>query len=157
MPVRFYSDLIQGKVVVINAFFTSCEGSCPVMAATLERLQDQLGDRLGRDVSIVSISVDAERDTPAKLKAFGARFHARPGWHFLTGARSDVSEVLRKLGQYVDAPADHSALILAGNDRTGLWKKVFALAKPDEVIATIQTVIQDDGRDERHVPGPPSR
>lgn len=144
-PVRFYTDLIQGKVVVLSSFFASCDGSCPIMAATLERLQQKLGDRLGRDVTIVSISVDAEHDTPAKLKEFAMRFHAKPGWSFLTGDKNNVDQVLKKLGQYTGAPADHSALMLVGNDRTGLWKKVFGLAKSEAVIEAIGTVVDDRG------------
>src|ERR1700678_3515067 len=79
-PVALYSDLLKGKVVVINAFFATCTDSCPKMAATLEALQSRLGDRFGKDVYFLSFSVDPETDTPAKLKAYAERFHARPGW-----------------------------------------------------------------------------
>lgn len=144
---RFYSDLVQGRIVVIDVFFTHCTGSCPVLAGTFARLQDHLGDRLGRDVSMLSISVDPQRDTPARLAEYALRFHARPGWYFLTGDRSQVEPTLRRLGQWVDQPNDHQALVLVGNDRTGLWKKAFGLAQPEAVIAVIDSVVDDRGED----------
>src|SRR5665213_1268842 len=64
--VRLYSDLLKDKVVVINTFFGTCTGSCPRMASTLSALQERLGDRLGKDVFLLSISVDPENDTPQK-------------------------------------------------------------------------------------------
>src|SRR5262245_12419407 len=72
--VRLYSDLLKGKVVVINAFFGSCTGACPKMAGVLEGLQTRLGDHLGKDVFFLSFSVDPETDTPAKLKAYADQF-----------------------------------------------------------------------------------
>nr|WP_281404415.1 SCO family protein [Pyxidicoccus fallax] len=143
--VRFYSDLIQGKTVIINVFFSRCTGSCPVMAGTFTRLQAHLGDRLGKDVRMLSISVDPERDTPERLKEYAQRFKARPGWSFLTGDKEHVQAVLQKLGQAVEDPNQHKALFLIGNDRTGLWKKAFGLAKADEVIPVVDSVMNDQG------------
>lgn len=142
---RFYTDLLKGKVVVINVFFSTCKGSCPTVAGTLSRLQDRLGDRLGKDVSILSISVDPEVDTPARLKEYAQRFKARPGWYFLTGARANVDQALHKLGQYVKDPDDHSPVVIVGNEPTGLWKKVLGVAEPEDVLRTIQTVVDDHG------------
>src|SRR5215468_5373921 len=115
---RFYDDLVAGKVVVIDAFFTSCRGSCPVMASRFARIQEALGDRLEKDVRLISISVDATSDTPAQLKAYASRFGARRGWYFLTGNKPDVDLVLRRLGQFVEHKEEHFDLILIGNDRT---------------------------------------
>ncbi len=141
---RFYSDLLQGKVVVVNTIFTTCTGICPVMGKTFARVQDHLGDRLGKDVRLISISVDPENDTPEKLREFAARFGGRPGWYLITGRKENVEFILHKLGQSVDAKEDHKALLLVGNEPTGLWKKVFALANPDEIIGIIDGVIQDE-------------
>ena len=144
--VRFYTDLMQGKTVIINAMFTTCTGACPVMSGTVEKLQAHLGDRLGRDVRLLSISVDPVHDTPARMKEYAARFHARPGWYFLTGSKENVETVLRKLGQWVDEPANHQTLFLIGNDRTGLWKKAFALAPADQVFPVVDSVVDDKGK-----------
>src|ERR1700753_2649773 len=66
--MRFYSDLLKDKVVIINAFFATCTGSCPPMSHNLARVQDALGDRMGKDVIILSITVDPAMATPARLK-----------------------------------------------------------------------------------------
>lgn len=144
--MRLYSDLIQGKTVIINAMFTTCTGACPVMTGTIEKIQSHLGDRVGQDVRLISISVDPVNDTPAKLKEYSARFHARPGWYFLTGSKENVEAALRKLGQWVDEPANHQTLFLIGNDRTGLWKKAFALAPVDQVFPVVDSVVDDKGQ-----------
>jgi protein SCO1 len=144
-PRRLYSDLLAGKTVVVDSFFSSCTGSCPVVAATLAKLQTALGDRLGRDVVLLSLSVDPQTDTPARLKEYAARLGARPGWYFLTGSKENVELALRKLGQYSERKEDHTNLLIVGNERTGLWKKVFGLAKPEEILAIVQGVLEDRG------------
>lgn len=141
--MRFYSDVLKDKVVIINTFFATCTGSCPPMNRNLERVQEALGDRLGKDAFLVSISVDPETDTPLRLKEYGRRFHARPGWIFLTGKQENVDWALYKLGQYVASKGDHSNIIIVGNEPKGLWKKAFGLAKPDELIKIVDDVLND--------------
>ena len=143
---RFYTDLLKGKVVVINSFFSSCKDSCPLMAGALAKVQDWLGDRLGTQAYLISISVDPETDTPERLKAYAERFKAKPGWFFLTGKKENVSLALRKLGQYVDEKNDHLSMFLLGNDSTGLWKKVPGTARSDQVISALEPVLTDRSR-----------
>lgn len=145
--LRFYSDLIKGHTVIINAFFTTCTSVCPPMNKNFARLQDALGDRLGKEVLILSLTVDPETDTPERLKEYAARFGAKPGWHFLTG--KNVEQALRKLGQYVEDKNDHLTIVLIGNDNTGLWKKAHGLAKADALLAVVESVVNDKG----HTPG----
>ena len=141
--MRLYSDLLQGKTVIINSFFATCQGSCLPITRNLEKVQEALGDRLGKDARIISISVDPTVDTPAELTAFGKKFHARPGWYFLTGSKENVEFVLKKLGQFVENKNDHYNIIIIGNDRTGLWKKAFGLAKSEEVVKVVESVVND--------------
>jgi protein SCO1/2 len=141
--MRFYSDVLKGKTVIISSFFTTCTSVCPPMNRTLEKIQNALGDRLGRDVFIVSISVDPETDTPPRLKAYSNKFHAKPGWLFLTGKKENVDWALYKVGQYVEAKDDHVTGIIIGNEATGLWKKAFGLGKVDELLEIIESVSND--------------
>lgn len=141
--MRLYSDLLKGRVVVIDSMFTSCTGACPIMSESFARIQDWLGDRLGKDVYLVSLSVDPANDTPAKLKEYAARYKARPGWYFLTGSPADVNAALAKLGQAVENREAHMNLFLVGNDRTGLWKKAFGLAKPADLVTVVASVLND--------------
>lgn len=143
-PMRLYSDLLQGKVVIISTFFTSCEGVCPVSQSNLKKIQDWLGRRLGEEVHILSLSVDPVTDTPAKLAEFAARYKARQGWHFLSGDPDNVRIALRKLGQFVTDRESHQSIFIIGNEPTRLWKKAFGLSKPEELIPIVDSVLNDE-------------
>src|SRR5436190_17768138 len=88
--VRFYDDLIKGKIVAINLIYTSCKYACPLETARLAQVQKVLRDRMGRDVFFYSITIDTEHDTPAVLKEYAEKFHAGPGWLLLTGSRPSI-------------------------------------------------------------------
>jgi protein SCO1/2 len=143
--VRFYTDVLRGKTVVINAFFTTCTSVCPPMNRNMEKIQTALGDRVGKDVFLVSISVDPETDTPERLKEYAAKFHAGPGWLFLTGKKANVDWALFKVGQYVETKDDHTTVIIVGNEATGLWKKAFGMAKAAELVQIVESVVNDKG------------
>jgi protein SCO1/2 len=143
--VRFYSDVLKGKTVIVNAFFTTCTSVCPPMNRNMEKIQEALGERVGKDVLLVSISVDPETDTPTRLKEYSKKFHAREGWLFLTGKKENVDWALYKVGQYVEDKQDHATVIIIGNEATGLWKKALGMAKPAELIQIVESVANDKG------------
>ena len=132
--VRFYSDLVKGKVVAINFIFTTCTTICPPLGATFARVQKELG---GRDVSLISISVDPLTDTPERMKAWGEKFHAGPGWTFVTGDKQHIEELLRALGAASARPEDHTPTVLIGNDAKGQWSRAYGLAKPSTLVKLI--------------------
>jgi protein SCO1/2 len=144
-PRKLYSDLIKGKTVVINAFFTTCKDSCPIMAGNFALLQSALADRLGKDLIMLSISVDSRNDTPAVLKEYAGRYKARSGWYFLSGSPDNVDFALHRLGLYPDEglKEKHLNLFLIGNDRTGLWKKAIGNADGNQILRVVQTVLND--------------
>ena len=80
-----------------------------------------------------------------KLKVFADSYHAKPGWHFLAGSKENVQLVLRKIGQFVEARDNHSTILILGNERTGLWKKAFGLAKASDLIGVVESVLDDTG------------
>jgi protein SCO1/2 len=143
--VHFYSDVLKGKTVVVNAFFTSCTSVCPPMNRNMQKIQEALGDRVGRDVFFVSITVDPEVDTPARLKEYAKSFHAGPGWMFLTGKKENLDWALYKLGQYVEQKNDHKTIFIIGNEPTGLWKKAFGMANVAELVQVVESVVDDKG------------
>jgi protein SCO1/2 len=143
--VRFYTDMLKGKTVVLNAFFTTCTSVCPPINRNLEKIQEALGDRLGKDVFLISISVDPTTDTPPRLKEYAQRFHAKPGWTFLTGKKENVDWALYKVGQYVESKDDHTTVIIVGNEATGLWKKMFGMGKAAELVQIVESVANDKG------------
>lgn len=142
---RLYTDLIQGKIVIMDFIFTRCVGPCPILSSTFAKLQARLGDRLGKDVFLLSFSVDPDYDTTERLKEYAGRFQARPGWLFLGGPRENVETVLRRLGQWVESPEQHKTIFILGNERTGLWKKAFGLAKPEDLFPVVDSVVDDRG------------
>lgn len=123
--VRFFDDLIKDKIVAINFIYTHCPDSCPLETAQLARVQDILGDRMGKDVFFYSISIDPEKDTPSVLKEYRERFGAR--WTFLTGKKSDIIKLRKKLGLFIeeiqDGSNNHNVSMVIGNQATGRWMK----------------------------------
>jgi protein SCO1/2 len=146
--MRLFTDLIRGRTVIIIPFFTSCTGACPVMNQNLAKIQDWLGDRLGKDAYMISISVDPSNDTVSKLREYATKFGARPGWFFLSGKPENVEFALKKLGQYVQTREDHSNIMIIGNEKTGLWKKAFSLASSASLITVVDSVLNDKGEKE---------
>ncbi|MDQ3804621.1 MAG: SCO family protein [Acidobacteriota bacterium] len=140
--VRFYSDLVKGKTVAINFIFTTCTTICPPLGATFARVQKDLGERTGRDVHFISISVDPAVDTPERLKAWGAKFHAGPGWTFVTGSKPQVDELLRALAASTARREDHSPTVLIGNDARGQWTRTYGLAKPSQLVKLIGDAVE---------------
>ncbi len=131
--LRFYDDIIRGKVVAINFIYTNCTDICPLDTAQLRRVQQILGDRVGRDVFLYSISINPERDTPAALRRFMRSYDVGPGWTFLTGSRADVELLQRRLGiRAVDLEnlTQHDTSIMVGNETTGQWIKRSSFEDP---------------------------
>ena len=141
--MRLYTDLLQGKVVIINSFFATCTGACLPLNRNLQKVQQALGERIGKDVHIISISVDPTVDTPASLKEYAKKLNTKPGWYFLTGDKQNVDFALKKIGQFVDDKQAHLNIFIIGNERTGLWKKAFGLVNSDELVKVVQSVIND--------------
>lgn len=134
--VHFYRDVIQGKVVAINFMFTSCENVCPAETARLKQVHTLLGDRIGQDVHMYSITVDPEVDTPEVLARYRERFGVGEGWTFLTASREDTDLIQRKLGMLVeklDDPNDHNASLVLGNETTGRWTKRSPYDNPQQL------------------------
>ena len=140
-PVHFYDDLLKGKVVLINFLFTNCKGVCSPMTANLAKVQKYLGERVGREVSMISISVDPIVDTPDVLKKYADSFKAQPGWYFLTGEKKNVDWVLYKLGGYVEDREKHTAVLIIGNEATGEWMKVHAMTSPTEIANAVTQLL----------------
>lgn len=144
-PQRLYSDLIRDRVVVIDAFFSSCTGVCPVLNERMTAIKKAFTDKLGDELLLLSITVDPAIDTPARLKEYSTSLRGGPHWLFLTGERDNLKTALSKLGMYTDDRENHSNLLLIGNDKTGLWKKAFGLAPIEEIVEMVANVLDDTG------------
>ena len=138
--LRFYDDVIKGKVVTINFMFTSCTDSCPLETAKLLEVQKRLGEHVGKNVYMYSISVDPDRDTPEVLKAYMKKFNVGPGWQFLTGKKEDIDQIRKKLGMYVEGETElsgHSISFVIGNEATGRWVKRSPFDVPEALVTVL--------------------
>lgn len=138
--VRFYDDLLKGKSVAINLFYTSCQDVCPLETAKLVQLQRLFGERMGKDIFFYSIAIDPW-DTPKENKAYAQKFGVGPGWLFLSGKEADIQLLTRKLGlsRASDAVSKdgHSASLMVGNVPNGLWMRNSAMDNPQFLATTI--------------------
>jgi len=145
--VKFFDDLIKDKVVSINFIFTSCQNICPLETARLVEVYQHLGDRVGKDVHMYSITVDPARDSPEVLKAYKKKFNIGKGWTFLTGKKEEIDKIRTKLGLYIadldetlpDGQIDHNISLIMGNQKTGRWMK----RSPYESAEILSTMLGD--------------
>lgn len=144
-PVRMYNDLIKGKIALINFFYTSCEEFCPRTMACLAKVQDLIGDRLGRDIFMYSFTLKPEEDTPEKLRAYHKGIGAKPGWTFLTGNEYDLTTVRFKLfrmdSPFVDFNVDvHAGEVRVINDNFNRWTSWWVPVRPTMIREVISWV-----------------
>jgi protein SCO1/2 len=138
--VRFATDVVGDRLVVIDFVFTTCTTICPILSAKLALVQERLGDRLGREVRLISLSIDPARDTPERLKAYAARFKAREGWTWVTGGTDAVTGVLKGLGAYTADFNAHAPMALVGDGRTGRWARLNGFPDADRVLAALDAL-----------------
>ena len=138
--LNFYDDVIKGKVVSINFMFTSCGDSCPLETAKLRQVQELLGEHVGENVHMYSITDDPERDTPAALKDYMEKFNVGPGWQFLTGKKKDIDLIRNKLGMSLEEDeelSDHNINFILGSEPRGQWIKRTPFDIPETIVAVL--------------------
>lgn len=138
---RFRSEVIGDGIVVVDFVYTTCTTVCPVLSSLFGRVQQRLGDRVERGVSLVSVSLDPVRDTPARLKAQAARYGAGPHWKWLTGKQEDVEQVLKGLGAYTPNFSAHVPMVLVGDGRSGSWTRLNGFPSVDRVVAQVDELL----------------
>jgi len=104
-PALFYSDLVRGRIVLVNFMAIASHADNPI-SANLVEVARALGADLGEGVQMLSITVDPANDGPAQLAQFGRRLGAPAGWLFLTGAGADLEALRRAFFQPGAAPAE---------------------------------------------------
>lgn len=145
--IRFYDDMVKDKLVIINMMYTVCAGICPSNTANLLTVQQALGERIGREVHMVSLSLRPEMDSPAALRAYIDKYGIQPGWTFLTGPRASMERVRRKLGFYDSDPNEdaqlsrHTGMLSIGNDKIARWCMVPALSATHQIVKAVEDMI----------------
>jgi protein SCO1/2 len=152
-PVRFYDDLIKNKTVIIDFMWATCDDNCPVKTMNMVKVHRLLGPRVGRDILMLSISLEGKRDTPAALRQYMEHYGgAKPGWLYLTGDYDEVDSLRYSLGVYdldpvIDADKEsHAGIITFGNDRTNRWAALPALMNTRGIARTISRITRDPAK-----------
>ena len=142
--LEFFEDMVKDKVVSINFIFTSCVDSCPLETARMKKVQEILGERVGKDIFFYSISIDPVTDTPAVLKAYKKKFNISADWTFLTGDEMEIINLRKKLGLYADELeageedlSEHNLNLIIGNQSTGRWMKRSPFEDPHILAAQL--------------------
>jgi protein SCO1/2 len=135
--VRLKSDVIGERIVIVGFIYTSCTTVCPVLSAVLAQTQVKLGSRVGREIGLVTVTVDPVRDTPARLKEYAGRMGAGPGWAWLTGAKPQVDEVLKVFGAYTADFNNHPPVVFVGDAKLGKWLRFYGFPSPDQLTSAV--------------------
>ncbi|MFK3817894.1 SCO family protein [Pseudomonas sp. NPDC089407] len=141
--LRFYSDVLKDKVVMLNVIFTHCTDACPLITRKLREVREAMGPQLASQVTFVSISSDPLNDTPEALKAFAEKQGVDgPNWLFLTGDKASVDLVLGRIGQFLPSPEQHSTQLIAGDVAGKRWSKIRPDAPPAAIAQRMQLLTQ---------------
>ena len=143
---RFYDDLIRDRIVMVNFFFTGCGDICPLSTQHLAEAQAMLGDRVGRDIFMYSITLNPELDTEPVMRDYAETYGVGPGWLFLRASRDDTELLRRALGfvdpdPVLDADLEtHIGIVKFGNDAIGRWGACPSFADAEEIVAGVRTL-----------------
>ena len=144
--VKFYDDLVKDKIVVFNMFYAKCEGICSPVTRNLVRVQNLLGDRVGKDIFFYSFSLKPKEDTVPALAHYAEMHRVKPGWLFLTGSADDMELLRRKLG-FVDPDpevdkdtSNHIGVLKYGNEPLQRWGGCPGMQAPDAIAEAISWV-----------------
>jgi protein SCO1 len=152
--VKFYDDLIKDKIVVINFMYAQCEGICVPITANLKRVQKLLGNRVGRDIFMYSITLKPKEDTPERLNHYVQMHHLKPGWTFLTGKPDEIETLRKKMGLWTSNAVqdkdltNHIGMVRYGNEARQWWAMFPGRAKAPWIVESI--LWMDDGKVKQH-------
>ena len=137
--LSFNSQLVKGRIAIVTGFFTTCTSMCPITQETLAHVASMLGPRLGKDVVIISLSVDPDHDTPERMKVWAEKFHIGPGWVLASGNKAEVQTLLKSLGLFVDLPQRHQSALMVGSESSG-WVRISSWSAPEKLVKLVDTI-----------------
>jgi protein SCO1/2 len=139
--VRFYTDLLKDKTFALSFFYTDCSYVCVRQGNLFSSLQKRLAARLGKDVFLISVTMNPQTDTPQKLKTWANKYGRRRGWTLLTGRVDNIEKLLRLFTGEMAGPRDiHSGLIYIADDMTGHWSYIDSLAPASLIEKKLETL-----------------
>jgi protein SCO1 len=126
-------ELDDGRPVLLNFIFTTCSSICPLTSRTLEEFQRKLGSEAAH-VHLMSISIDPEQDTPARLAEYARKFHAGPEWQYYTGTVAASLAAQRAFDVYRGEKMSHTPVTLLRSAPGEPWLRIEGFVTPDELV-----------------------
>jgi protein SCO1/2 len=138
--VNFAHELDDGRPVLLDFIYTTCTTICPVMTQTFAEVQKRLG-RDAAKVKMVSVSIDPEEDTPARLTEYAKRYQAGGQWAFYTGSAEASVVVQRAFDAYRGDKMNHAPVTFFRSAPGQSWIRLDGFATPDAVFGEVRTQI----------------
>jgi protein SCO1/2 len=137
-------ELDDGRPVLLNFIFTTCSSICPLTSRTLEEFQHKLGSEAAR-VHLMSISIDPEQDTPARLSEYARKFHAGPEWQYYTGTVAASLAAQRAFDVYRGEKMSHTPVTLMRAAPGEPWLRIEGFVTPDELVDDYRNLLASLG------------
>jgi protein SCO1/2 len=139
VAVSLQAEMDDGRPVVLNFIFTSCEAICPMMSQVFSEFQRELGSESSK-VHLMSISIDPEQDTPARLSEYAQRFKAGPDWNFYTGTPAASIAAQKAFNMFLGDKMSHTSVTLMRAAPGASWRRLDGFATPDELVRQYQAL-----------------
>lgn len=144
--VKLYDDLIAGNIIMVNFMYATCEGTCPLSVLNLKKIHHALGDKVGREVHMLSFTIKPEQDTAEKLAQYAEIHKTGKGWNFITGKPEEIEIIRRKLGFFDPDPSQdvqkgtHIGILRIGNEKLDRWAATPILQSPEAILTCLDSV-----------------
>jgi protein SCO1/2 len=148
--VQFYDDLLKDKIVSINFFYAKCDEICPLVSANLAKVQKLLGDQVGKQFFMYSITLKPEEDSVDVVRNYRESWHAGPGWTFFTGKPADIEKIRKGIGFTYPEPAvdkdktQHIGNIRYGNEALMLWAACPGMAHAPWIVESFNWMMHPE-------------
>ena len=142
--VSLPDEMNDGRPVVLNFIFTTCSSVCPLLSQTLSQFDAKLGSGRG-SVHLMSISIDPEEDTPARLREYARKFHAGPEWQHYTGTVEASVAAQKAFGVYRGDKMSHIPVTMMRKAPGAPWIRIEGLLTPDQLLAEFQRMLGSEG------------
>ena len=131
--VSLPEEMNDGRPIILNFIFTTCSSICPLMSSVFAQVEHRLGADAGK-VHLMSISIDPEHDTPARLLEYARKFHAGRGWQHYTGTLAASTTAQRAFDVYRGAKMSHNAVTLMRAAPGKPWLRIEGFVTPDDMV-----------------------
>jgi protein SCO1/2 len=134
--VAFLKELDDGRPVVLNFIFTTCTAVCPVLSQSMVEFRRKL-EKLDTDAPrphLVSVSIDPEQDTPARLRAYAEKFGTDAAWNFYTGTTSTSVTLQKAFQAYFGDKMHHRPMTFMRAAPGQPWVRLEGFATPDDLL-----------------------